>query len=500
MAKEGHDSNNNAINPATALNLRARATPVLAAPSPHDVEETHMQHFVTKYQYAYQQNKAYTTVAHMTWQEYYAQLSSDASGNSQQRYPLTKFDFIHVDPFYDTKSHPEPKAMKEIRKFFDMISRPGTVVAVWGHYGNLHDWTRMFENYYSKTDIRTKWIVDPSLMCVIRHVKRNFVAARGVAMKSMTEHFIVAVRVEPHVKRGNMMIGTRNSHAVELTGFYRPEDVRLCANANVVFEYLPPTKAHKLMDAKGKPLRNMSEKGPDINAQLLGRFAPKGSKIFDMFAGTCSLGLSAVLLDADYTYFGVESDEKCIEPAQNRLGKGHLLQQRHRAELATSLDCVRSYHALASGAQTFVLPANNVPQILGSGKALGSSAASNLDFYPPRTESEFEIKETDIFVDDYPIGQGLFLRAGEDSIPPGTIIPCLSFFGRFVMASALDMLFPNGIPGWPGCFLMQKPLQQYALLVDERCPAAKINDPHRTAHNALVSNPPHSHKRPIFSF
>ena len=141
-----------------------------------------------------------------------------------------------------------------------------------------------------------------------------------------------------------------------------------------------------------------------------------------------------------------------------------------------------SFHELASGANSFVLPESNVPQTLASGKALGTTPQANLDFVTPRTESQFEIKDTAIIVQDRPMGQGLFLRTGEAAIPAGTILPSLSFYGKFVLASYLDALFPDGIPGWPGCFLMSKPLQQYALLVDERCPAAKINDPHSTSH------------------
>jgi 16S rRNA G966 N2-methylase RsmD len=462
--------------------MRDRTSTVALARTAHDIEDDHMREFDSKYQMAYQKNKKESQVAHMTWQEYLRMLCSAEKGPSQQRYPLTKFDFIHIDPWYDALNHPDPRAMKNIRKLIDLISLLGTVVVVWGHYTNLADWERMFNNHYSKPDIETRWIVDPSLMCVIRHMRRNFVAVRGVAMKSMTEHFIVAIRVEPHVKQRNMMIVNLTGEAIELTGFYRSEDARVVPNANVVFEYLPPAKGYKLLDAKGKPLRNMSEKGPDINTQLLARFAPPGTKIFDMFGGTCSLGLSALLLDANHTYFALESDEKCIEPAQNRLGKASLLRARLRAEIRTTLETVSSFHELASGAHSFVLPESNVPQTLASGKALGTTPEANLDFVTPRTESQFEIKDTAIIVQDRPMGQGLFLRTGEATIPAGTILPSLSFYGKFVLASYLDALFPDGIPGWPGCFLMSKPLQQYALLVDERCPAAKINDPHSTSH------------------
>jgi hypothetical protein len=107
----------------------------------------------------------------------------------------------------------------------------------------------------------------------------------------------------------------------------------------------------------------------------------------------------------------------------------------------------------------------------------------------------FEIKETGMTVKDRPLGEGLFLCDGEDDIPAGAWLTSLTFYGEFVLASHLDTKFPGGCPGYPGTFLLQKPLEQYAMVIDPRCPAAKINDPRGTieSHHALyIIFTPHS--------
>ena len=98
-------------------------------------------------------------------------------------------------------------------------------------------------------------------------------------------------------------------------------------------------------------------------------------------------------------------------------------------------------------------------------------------------------------VKDHPLGEGLFLCDGVEDIPAGVWLTTLNFYGEFVLASHLDTKFPDGCPGYPGTFLLQKPLEQYAMVIDPRCPAAKINDPRGTieSHNALyIIFTPHS--------
>jgi 16S rRNA G966 N2-methylase RsmD len=432
------------------------------------------------YQMAYQQNKHQATIAHMTWQNYLEQIEhAGKSTSTQVQYPKRAFDLIHLDPWYDNANHPNARAMQKMRRLLDLVSTIGSTVIVWGNFRNLPDYALMLEGHYNQK-ATTTWVVDPSLAVVTRHVSRNKTAKRGVFFKSMTEHFLMATRVDPDNRASlheGMVDRNHPSQVAEMSGYSRLDDPRLVEFSNIFFEIQPPTQAQRLRDLSGKPLRKMAEKGADINAQIISRFLSKGGSVYDVFGGSCSLALPMIARDASDTYFATENDDTVIEPAQNRLGKAFMLRDRHRSQLESSYSSLASFQTLASSLSAFVLPKSNVPSHLGSGKPLANSPFGNLDYPENRTNSEFEIKDTGMTVKDHPIGDGVFLCLGESDIPPGTTLPSLSFYGEFVVASFLDSMYPDGVPGYPGVFLLQKPFTQYALVIDYRCPAAKINDP-----------------------
>ena len=365
----------------TTMQLRDRPETVAVVVSPQDKESAFMDGFRTKYQMVYQSHKAEACIAHMTWQEYLTQLLHAPEGTSQVKYPLRPFSFIHMDPWYDDDNHPEPRAMQKLRRLIDLISVVGTKILIWGKYTNLADYALMLKGKYSKGKTMTVWEVDPSLACVARHISRNRVAKRGVVFKSMTEHFLMAVRTDGESKTVQEGLKERNnpSQVAELVGYTREEDPRLVEFSNIMFEVQPPKQSQRLTGLNGEPLRKLAEKGADINGQIFARFVTKGDSVYDMFGGSCGLGLVGIMRDAGHYYFATESDETVIEPAQNRLGKAFMLRDRHRAQFENSLCSLNSFQTLATSVGSFVLPANNVPTHLGSGKPLGNHPAANID-------------------------------------------------------------------------------------------------------------------------
>jgi hypothetical protein len=124
-------------------------------------------------------------------------------------------------------------------------------------------------------DIDTAWDVDPSLACVVRHKFRTVAGNVGCTMKNMTDHFITAVRCAPNKKSERRKMQSRNQTAQSALLEVKT-DVDLVPNANIVFESVPPRASECLRNAKGKPMRPMSERGPALNLQLVRRFVIKG--------------------------------------------------------------------------------------------------------------------------------------------------------------------------------------------------------------------------------
>ena len=127
----------------------------------------------------------------------------------------------------------------------------------------------------------------------------------------------------------------------------------------------------------------------------------------------------------------------------------------------------------------------------------------NLDYFPPLDACPLEIKDSGIVVSGTHLGEGLFLRSTAATIAKGTPLQYLYFFGNFQLRCVVEQVFgQDGIPGlridgarmyslphtgFPGAFALPKPFSTTLLMIDARCPAAKINDargttPARHAH------------------
>jgi 16S rRNA G966 N2-methylase RsmD len=442
----------------------------------HAVEERHMSMNHTKDEQAYQKNKTKVRMITMSWQEYYDQAlrGKNDDGSTQEFFPFRKFDVIHVDPPYDWTNHPTPQLMKKFRRLLDACSKEGTIVIIWNHWMQLADYGRMLAGGYND-GILTRWDVDPSLACVIRHKFRTVVGNGGCTMKSMTDHFMTAVRCGDNNKSQKNKMQVRNNPG-QTSLLEIKNDVDLVPFPNVIFESLPPNKNQCLRNAKGKPMRPMSERGPALNLQLARRFVPKGGSVFDPFGGTASFGLALMLADHDASYFALDSDEALLEPATARLGRAFRLREKYQQEYAQSLVSLCAFQALASSHNAFVLPNSNLPPCAPSGKPLGLVCQDNLPVDEAGQSGPLEIKPTGLTIDGVDMGDGLFVRNGAGTLKAGLVIPGLHFYGTFIPTSQLGTRYEDGIPGFPGVFLMTKPLEDWCLVLDQRCPGAKIND------------------------
>ena len=450
-----------------------------SVPEVHDeyaVEERHMNMNNTKDEQAYQKNKSKVRMITMSWQEYYDQAlrGKNDDGSTQEFFPFRKFDVIHLDPPYDWINHPNPQLMKKLRRLVDAVSKEGTICIIWNQWMQLADYGRMLAGGYND-GITTRWDVDPSLACVIRHKFRTVVGNGGCTMKSMTDHFMTAVRCGENNKSQRNKMQVRNNPG-QTSLLEIKNDVDLVPFPNVIFESLPPNKNECLRNDKGKPIRPMSERGPALNLQLARRFVPKGGSVFDPFAGTASFGLALMLADHDATYFALDSDEALLEPATARLGRAFRLREKYQQEYAQSLVSLCAFQALASSHNSFVLPNNNMPPYGPNGKTLGHTCQDNLPVDQAGQPGPLEIKATNLIINGVDMGEGLYVRKDAGTLKAGSFIPGLHFYGTFIPTSQLSNRFEAGIPGFPGVFLMSKPLDDWCLILDQRCPGAKIND------------------------
>ena len=442
----------------------------------HAAEEVHLNLDLLRDEQAYQKNKGRVRMITMSWKEFYDQgIRGKQDGMaSQEFFPFRKFDVIHIDPPYDWPNHPTPALMKKLRRLLDACSKEGTIVIIWGHWLQLADYVRMLSGGYNHEKL-TAWDVDASLACVIRHKFRTVAANYGCTMKNMTDHFITAVKCGVDNKSQKNKMASRNQNA-QTAMLEVKNDVDLVPNPNVFFEYVPPKANECLRNAKGNPMRAMSERGPAMNMQLARRFVPKGGSVFDPFGGTASFGLALMLADPDATYFALDSDASLLEPATARLGRAFRLREKYRDEYAASLVSLCAFQALASSHAAFVLPTNNMPPFAPNGQALSIVSQDNLPVGDDGGPGPLEIIPTNVSIDGVDLGDGLFLRKDASPLLKGSFISNLHFYGHFIPTSQLGTHFENGVPGYPGVFLLSKPLNEWCLVLDKRCPGAKIND------------------------
>jgi 16S rRNA G966 N2-methylase RsmD len=425
---------------------------------------------------AYDGHKASVVVMCMTWQEYYDKSQSARAGADKVKLPVAQF--IHVDPWYDATTLDADDAEK-FRKLIDKSSVVGTRILVWGTFGGLHRWQEMLQGVYNP-NATTKWEVEPTPIVVVRHASRNRQAHRGRTLRRNCEFAILATRVPKATnprQRRNLDGANHTDQLVALALPALPHLPKLSDNSNVILEYKPPTKKERLKDSKGTALRKLAEKAVSLTAQILSRWTAPDDTVLDLFSGSSGMAVALIALGRGRKYVGVDNDPDIMDAVHARIGRAHLLRAQQQNEMNTSLARLVSFQSLASAHHSFLLPAHNIPVTMLNGKELAvGSPHNNLDWVQPETASRFEIRETQMSANGLQMGEGLFLRGDVASIEVGTEVPELYFFGAFVESSQLETIYPDGVPGYPGVFSLRAPVAEYSLVLDERCPAAKIND------------------------
>ena len=426
----------------------------------------------------YEKHKDKVIVLNMSWQEFYDNsMSKPSDGGSRIRLPVAQF--IHVDPWYDADTL-STEDFRKFRKLIDGMAQVGTKLMLWGNFFGLNFWIRMLAGEFSK-QVTIEWDVEPTPIVVVRASERNMQGHRGRTLRRNCEFALLATCVEPKANRNRRrnLAAANNADQVQALGL--PTGLahlpKLSDNSNVILEYKPPTKKERLKDSTGKPLRKLAEKSVTLVAQLLARWTRPGDTVVDLFSGSSGMAVALIALGGKRRYIGVDNDPDIMDAVHMRIGRAHLLKAQQDSDLDLSLGRMISFQSLSSAVNCFLLPPHNVPTALLNGNALSASGPhGNLDWVPPATASMFEIKETQMIANGFPLGEGLFLRGDAQPLEAGTDLPDLYFFGDFVETSQLDALFPEGVPGYPGVFELRHPVSEYSLVVDKRCPAAKIND------------------------
>jgi hypothetical protein len=327
----------------------------------------------------------------------------------------------------------------------------------------------------------TKWEVEPTPIVVVRHASRNRQAHRGRTLRRNCEFALLATRVPKlpakAARRRDLDAANNPEQLVALALPALPHLPKLSDNSNVILEYKPPTKKERLKDSKGTALRKLAEKAVSLTAQILARWTAPDDTVLDLFSGSSGMAVSLIALGRGRKYVGVDNDPDIMDAVHARIGRAHLLRAQQQNEMNTSLARLVSFQSLASAHHSFLLPAHNIPVAMMNGRDLAMGGPhNNLDWVPPEMASRFEIKESQITANGLQMGEGLFLRGDVSPIEAGTDLPELYFFGTFVESSQLETLYPDGVPGYPGVFSLRAPVADYCLVLDERCPGAKIND------------------------
>jgi hypothetical protein len=236
-------------------------------------------------------------------------------------------DLVLADPFYGPKWQPTLTERPIVRKLFDKISKDRTVFLIFGRPDMLYlHWYPVFEHGLANSTVEYK--IESSLFHVVRASSRDKFTHNFSTWHSMCEDALTVIRQPKATKQKKNR--TISQDQAETLAIARPtifHDDDEFANkygvngrpSNVFKDYEPPSARMRLRDAEGKELRNNAEKSIVLNEYLVDLFTEEEGVVFDMFAGTGSMGLACVKTLRHYV--GCEPDLEVHTWATQRIGR-----------------------------------------------------------------------------------------------------------------------------------------------------------------------------------
>ncbi len=135
-------------------------------------------------------------------------------------------------------------------------------------------------------------------------------------------------------------------------------------------------------------IRRCAEKSVALGTNLILRFTQPGDKVMDMFAGTASLALAAMMTSR--IYCGTDEDHDVVDPARARIGRLLLSKERLNDLPRLTADLTGGLVRLASAPATCpIIGKNNIP--LGVAGTIHTRKHTHAHTYrPDRTTDTLE--------------------------------------------------------------------------------------------------------------
>jgi 16S rRNA G966 N2-methylase RsmD len=224
-----------------------------------------------------------------------------------------KVKLFHLDPWYDEKGIPKPQDAKALRSLIDAMSKPESVVLIWGRSQFLTEhWKPIFADGWHGSKV--KWHVDPHILVVQRSRFRDRFTFNNRVLHSSHEDVMIITRGIEKPSRPNWSKATQlryQAHSkpevFQYTEAFKAKYQENGSPASVISVY-PPLKKARLHDLQGKVLRSNAEKSLYINEFLLDLFTKEDDWVVDLFAGTASMGVACLKTKRFYNGFEVERD------------------------------------------------------------------------------------------------------------------------------------------------------------------------------------------------
>ena len=392
--------------------------------------------------------------------------------------PLHPYSFIFWDPWYDEKGQPSASEFDLARSVIDEVSKEGTVLFVMCAFDQFGKWMEIFSDTRATAE-GMKWWHEKHLFTIIRDKNRCRGFQNSASSRPVTEHGLFFVcRQKASAQKHAKIRAFR--HAANLEGIkWSHHRDRHEAAFNTYTHYEPPLKSQRLKDDQGNLVRQNAEKGMELMEWLLLLHTMPGESVLDVQAGTGVLAMAC--LKHGRKYYGIEEDGTVAHAALARLAKyeGHM--EKNLIDTTVAGLSVNMARSVTGG--LYHLPPNNLPLTVihkDPNKNFGSFVSEDFKQYPwyeqkTCTADFFEIKTSKtITKKNIPLGKGVFLKSTSSPLPVHTPLP-IFMWGNFIFLDNMNTLPAEQLLS-PGVYALTKPYNHMCLVIDNRCPAGKIND------------------------